>query len=261
MSLGAVTMRDEPREQISETAYYVYGVVLAVDGRVPAGLSGIDGVPVQTLVQGDVAAVVTEIVLERPAGRRADVVAHSAVLDTLATSGSVVPVQFGSVMPDGVSVIEDLLAPGEQQFVDLLEQLWGRVQFNLRATYHEAAVLAEVVAVDPEIADLRARTRDLPEESAYGERVRLGELVARAMEVKRADDAGVLLDALVPHVVAYEMRGGAGIDHLLDVALLVEAERTEELENHLEGLAEAVHERVRLRLVGPVAPYDFVGGL
>ena len=33
-----------------------------------------------------------------------------------------------------------------------------------------------------------------------------------------------------------------------------------EFEEHLEGLAEAVHERIRLRLIGPVAPYDFVGG-
>ena len=28
----------------------------------------------------------------------------------------------------------------------------------------------------------------------------------------------------------------------------------------LEDLAEAVHERIRLQLVGPTAPYDFVGG-
>jgi len=32
------------------------------------------------------------------------------------------------------------------------------------------------------------------------------------------------------------------------------------LEDTLEGLAEAVHERIRLRLTGPVAPYDFVEG-
>ena len=37
---------------------------------------------------------------------------------------------------------------------------------------------------------------------------------------------------------------------------LVKADR----DGQLEGLAEAVHERLRLRLVGPVAPYDFVGG-
>ena len=52
----------------------------------------------------------------------------------------------------------------------------------------------------------------------------------------------------------------AGVEHVLDVALLVDDDRRAEFEEHLEGLAEAVHERIRLRLVGPVAPYDFVGG-
>ena len=36
--------------------------------------------------------------------------------------------------------------------------------------------------------------------------------------------------------------------------------RASEFEDTLEGLAEAVHERIRLRLTGPVAPYDFVEG-
>ena len=32
------------------------------------------------------------------------------------------------------------------------------------------------------------------------------------------------------------------------------------LERALEQLAEAIHERIRLALVGPMAPYDFVEG-
>ena len=47
------------------------------------------------------------------------------------------------------------------------------------------------------------------------------------------------------------------MDHLLELAVLVEDERIAEFEDGLEELAEAVHERIRLRLVGPVAPYDF----
>ncbi len=113
---------------------------------------------------------------------------------------------------------------------------------------------------DPEIADLRRRTRDLSEDEGYSLRVRLGELVSKAMEHKREDDAAVLLDAVAPYVAAQVPRTGGGLDHVLDVALLVDDERRGELEQHLESLAEAVHERIRLRLMGPMAPYDFVGG-
>ena len=43
--------------------------------------------------------------------------------------------------------------------------------------------------------------------------------------------------------------------------VLVDDSRRAQFEERLEDLAEAVHERMRLRLVGPVAPYDFVGEL
>jgi Gas vesicle synthesis protein GvpL/GvpF len=38
----------------------------------------------------------------------------------------------------------------------------------------------------------------------------------------------------------------------------VRRDRVDALEEELEVMAEALHERIRLRLVGPVAPYDFV---
>ena len=202
----------------------------------------------------------TVIDVERPPGRRKDLLAHSAVLDAVAAAGPVVPVQFGSVLPDSASVVEDFLDPDHDRFAELLEQLTGRTQFNLRATYNEAAVLAEVVAEDPEVAELRERTRDLPEEVGYGERVRLGELVASALEAKREHDAGILLDAVLPHVAAHNVRNGSGVDHLLDVAFLVDEDRREGFEEALESLAEAMHERARLQLFGPLAPYDFVEG-
>lgn len=245
--------------QSDTSGYYVYGVVRAEPGRVPEGLVGVDRVTVRTVEHGPVAAVVGVIALDRPPGRRADLVAHGEVLDRLAGSGPVVPVRFGSVMTDPQSVVEELLAPDEDHFVTLLDELSGRTQYNLRASYHEPVVLAEVVEGDPEIAGLRERTRDLPDDSAYGARVRLGELVARAMDDKRAFDAEVILEATLPYVAAHSLRAGGGLDQLLDVALLVDDERRADFEEQLEALAESVHERIRMRLVGPVAPYDFVG--
>jgi Gas vesicle synthesis protein GvpL/GvpF len=170
----------------------------------------------------------------------------------------VAPVRFGSVMEDEVAVLEELLAPGVEWFTELLAQLDGRVQLNLRASYDESTVLAEVVRTDPEIASLHQLTRDLPPDTAYAERVRLGELVAGAVESRREADTDVIMRVVEPHVVATRLTPGSGVDHVLRAALLVERDRQDELEQALEDLAEAVHERIRLSLVGPVAPYDFV---
>jgi hypothetical protein len=252
-------MAEEPPGLPDHLACYVYGIVPA-GAELPRVLTGVDGAAVELVPHGSLAAAVGVIAVERPAGRRADLVAHHEVLDALAAAGPVVPVQFGSVMQDPLDVVEELLVPNEEHFGHLLEQLAGRHQFNLRGSYLEEAVLAEVVSEDPEVAALRERTRELPEEAAYGERVRLGELVARAMEVKREMDAQVVLDAVLPLCAAHRVRPASGIDHVLDVALLVDDDHRDRFEDTLEALAEGVHERVRLRLMGPLAPYDFVEG-
>jgi len=172
----------------------------------------------------------------------------------------VVPVQFGSVIVDRDSVRDEFLAANGEHFARLLSVLDGTTEFILRATYDEEQVLAEVVREDPTIADLHRHTRDLPPGTPHPDLVRLGELVSAALERKRAYDTDLILATMRPHVLDHVERAGGGVDHLLDVAFLIDRMTTKQFEDTLEGLAEAVHERIRLRLTGPVAPYDFVEG-
>jgi hypothetical protein len=242
-----------------EHGLFLYAVIRA-DRGVP-DMSGLDGAPVDVVVHGGLAAVVSRIELDRPPGRRADLIAYHDVVGRLAADDVLAPVRFGVALPDEEAVVETLLGPQEELLAELLTELDGRAQFNLRATYVEGAVLREIVEADPGVRDLRDRTRGLPEHVAYGDRVQLGELVARSLELRGEADAADLLEVIAPLVVAYTDRGGAGAEVVLDVALLVDDDKAGVLEERLEGLAEAVHERIQLRLVGPVAPYDFVGEL
>jgi hypothetical protein len=239
---------------------FVYAVVDA-DASAPSGLTGVDDSPVGLVTHGRVAAVVGVVDLDRPPGRKRDLLAYTAVVDALvAGERTAIPVRFGSVMPDVRSVVEDLLAPDEEYLAAELAQLAGHRQLTVRASYREEVVLAEVVAEDPEIRELRERTRDLPEESSYGDRVRLGELVARAMERKRVADGDLLLAEVLPFAAAHVLRPGKRLEHVVEVAMLVPDAERDALEEVLEVLAEAWHERMRLQLLGPMAPYDFAGG-
>jgi hypothetical protein len=83
-------------------------------------------------------------------------------------------------------------------------------------------------------------------------------LVAKAVEAKSAQDGQTLLAALEPYASAINVRESAGLDRLLDVALLVEDARRAEFEQAVEVLARAFAGRAQLKLVGPTAPYDFV---
>jgi hypothetical protein len=248
----------EATSTAQDLGYYLYGVVPA-GGSVP-GLRGLDDAEVQYVEHGALAAAVSRLALDRPPGRRAELVAHAEVVDALAQAGAVVPVQFGSVLEDDPGRVERLLVEGHERFVGLLERLGGTVQMNLRASYVADTVLAEVVREDAPVRQLSDRTRELPEGTVHPDLVRLGEEVSRALEVKRQDDAAMLLEFVVPLTEDHVVRPSGGLEHLLDVALLVARERVDDLEASLEDLAGEVHERIRLRLVGPVAPYDFVEG-
>jgi hypothetical protein len=243
------------------TGWFVYGVTGA-EASLPADLTGIDEAPVTTLAVGDVAAIVTRVAVERPPGRGVDLLAYNSVLDALAHGDEpVVPVLFGAILPDEQAVLEEFLAPDADHFAEVLESVRGRDQFLFQADYDEQQILGEVVAAEPEIAALRERTRNLPEDAGYGERVLLGERVAGAVERRRAVDADRLLEEVLPLGEAHVLRPVSGLERVVDVALLVARERREDFEARLEELAAAEHGRLRLRLMGPLAPYDFTGGI
>jgi hypothetical protein len=242
------------------TACFVYGVVPA-DLELPTDLVGVGGIAPTTVTSGSVAAVVGEVPAEPQPARRDDLLAYSRVVDELAAAGPVVPIQFGSILSDAESVVDELLTPQQEDFERMLGQLAGRAQFNLRATYVETAVLAEVMASEAEVRELSRRTRERPEDASYADRIRLGELVAHAVEARSGQDADMLLDAVLPFADAHAFRSGPSTQHILDLALLVENTRRQEFEEHLEALAAEVHDLITLRLVGPIAPYDFVGGI
>jgi hypothetical protein len=236
---------------------YVYGIV-AADLVVPPDLRGVGDQLVCLAPSGDVAAVMSLVDSNVALAGRADLLAHGQVLDKIAELGPVIPVRFGSVLENREAVAGDLLEPGRERFRAMLRDLAGHAQFVVRARYDEEQVLTEVVAENPEIAQLRKFTREQPEESSYGERVRLGELVAKALETKSAADGRAMLLEIERHVTALNVRETAGINGLLDVAVLVEDSRRAEFEQAVEGLAERFAGRARLKLIGPTAPYDFV---
>lgn len=238
-------------------AYYVYGIVPAdapVHVVAEAGMGG----EVELHGDGPVAALVETIDPERPLGRRRDLLAHSAVLNTMVIHAPVLPMRFGSVVEGSHAVVDELLRPQREHFVELLEQVAGRVQFTLRARYVLDTVLAEVVAENPEIAELRRRTADLPEDATHFERIRLGELVAQAVDVRRRADAENLLARLSSFAEDWTSREVSGLDGLAQFSLLVAVERQAELEEAAELLAAELDGRVRLSLVGPMALFDFV---
>lgn len=239
---------------------YVYGITLGA-AELPEGVGGLDDRPIDLVRSGSLAAVVSEIADGHRIGRKAQLIAHCRVLDAVAAQVAVIPLRFGTVVAGRSAVAENVLGPGAERFQEILEGLSGRSQFTLKARYEEDRVLTEIVHEDPRVAELRSRTRGGPEDSTMNARLQLGELVSAALLLKREADTPAVLDPLVSHAAAYSIREGrGGVDQLVDVAFLVDDDQRAEFDRAAESVARALTGRVRLKLMGPTAPYDFVPG-
>jgi len=143
------------------SATYVYGLVGA-DARLPEDLKGLGpSGRVSTIAHGEVAAIVGDVPVDRPIGTRDDLLAHEAVVDAVAATTAVLPMRFPAVV-ESDGVVEELIAPHHDHFVDVLDALDGKVQFTLKGRYEQDVVLAELVEEDPEIRALQEKVRELP---------------------------------------------------------------------------------------------------
>jgi hypothetical protein len=238
------------------TAAYVYGVVPA-GCELPDGLTGLADARVELVERDRLAALVSDVTTDRPLGTREDLLAHERVVDTVAASATVLPMRFGGVL-DRSAVAEELLGEHETELAAALDELDGRVQYTVKARYERDVVLREVVEADPEITELRERTRDKPEDASYEDRVRLGELVVRAIEDRAQRDGAALHERLAGLAVGAATHETTEPEEVLNSAFLVERDRVREFDQAVDQLGAEYAGRVRFRLIGPLAPYDFV---
>lgn len=250
-----------PPTRAAEPACYVYGVV-SDSAPEPATAQGVGDPPAPvTLVRHrGVAALVSEVDPGASLGSPADLRAHANVLDTVAQQAPTLPFRFGGVVRDVQAVTDELLGPFGDTFAAALEDLGDRAQFAVRGEYRQGTVLQEILADRPDIAELNDQTRELSEEAGHYQRIQLGEMVSGEMEARRQQDTSVLLERLTP-LTAAASANAVSADLAVDVAFLVESERRQEFEAAVEELARDWAGRIDVRLLGPLAPYDFVADL
>jgi hypothetical protein len=236
---------------------YVYGIVPA-DARLPEGLTGTGGGEVFLIRQGEVAGAVSGILPEGALGTRDDLLAHEGVVGSLAAETTVLPLRFGAVVTTAEALVEEMLVPHHDWFAAILDDLTGRREFAIVGTYEEETVLREVLEEEPEVMRLREKIQELPEDAAYYDRIRLGELIVAALDDKRMADTEALVRALSPYAVDVAAREPTGEDTAADVAFLVSDEERPRFEQAVDELGDRWAGRIRLRMLGPLAPYDFV---
>lgn len=236
---------------------YLYGIV-AADDDLPAGLQGVQGQPVGVLEYGRVAAVVSDAESPEALGTPDNLLAHTRLLDAVAAQVPVLPLAFGAVVPGAEAVLEDVLRPREEDYYAGLQDVSGRMQYTLSVTFDRETVMREIVQEVPEVAQLRSVISGTSEDETRPQRIRLGELMVHAFEERQPAAAEPVLQSVENFAARTAIQEQRQPEDVVQVAVLVEDGETESFEQLIEDLAETYHPRLKFRLVGPQAPYDFV---
>lgn len=232
---------------------YVVGIV-AAGTQLPDSDSAAPFTRLRLVESGALAAVVVTPPADRSLGRAQDLLAHDRLLAELVAAGTpVVPLRFGTVMSDDDQVVSEVL---DASLEALLAEVTDRVQYTVKVRFEQDAVLSELLREEPEIRRLRelAGTQE-----SFDVKLRLGQLVVEALDRRRPAVADDIVRELGDEV-AMRLHETSAPEDVLSAAFLVERGRIEAFEAQVERVAEHHAGLLRVRLVGPTAAYDFVGG-
>ncbi|MDH6515459.1 hypothetical protein M2164_001937 [Streptomyces sp. SAI-208] len=234
---------------------YVYGITAASHPTLPEDLVGVGdpALPVRVLTEGDLAAIVSDT----PEGlrpKRRDLLAHQNVLSEAGADGCILPMRFGSVAPDD-DTVTGVLAERQEHYKERLSTLEGKVEYNVKATHDEEAVLHRVMSDNPDVRAMTEANRRAGGGS-YDDRLRLGEMVVAAVKAREAEDAAQVQRALEPVADAISV-GPESSGWLANVSFLVERDSAASFLEAVDELRKA-HPHLDLRVNGPLPPYSFV---
>jgi hypothetical protein len=206
----------------------------------------------------DIAALVSDVHLDRPLGTEDDLAIHQGLLDASAAAFPILPLRFGAVVADEDAVAATVLAPNYDEFSAALAELEGFQEYIVKGRYVQDAIVNEILAEDLDAAALAAQASDAdPAASREGE-VQLRGLISERLADKRALDTRQLDDALASQATTSVARPPADELEAVHTAFLVKATGVDQLISAARELAAGWEGRVELQVIGPVAAYDFI---
>lgn len=233
---------------------YAYGVVRA-GADIAVGMTGVGGAAVDVAEIGSLGVAVSPVDGRDLHASRDDLLAHSNVLQRIAEQTDVLPMSFGCVFADRKELAESFIAPNRDALSRILDRIGGHVEFQIKGSYVEDAVLAEIAAADAKLKKLQARARS---SSSVDAQIEVGRRVAALLDDKRYADARAIADALQPLAADLSIADAQGEYGVINAAFLVPRGSAVLFIEKAERLQDDVSDRVSLRCLGPLPPYSFV---
>src|SRR5918992_450175 len=171
---------------------------------------------------------------------RKNLTKYADLLADIARSITVVPMRFGVIVPTEDELVATTMEPRQAELLEMLKRFDGMVEVDVKGHYDEASMLQAIVTSDDELRALSEKIKSLPHNATYYDRVNLGERVAKKISSQREHDQQRAIDALSS--ACTDIRANDPVTEMmaLNLALLVERGRVDELNELIRGLPETL---------------------
>lgn len=240
--------------------YYLYGVVEASDQK-GWGAVGLEREEISAIPFREIAAVISPWTSDVVPATPEHCLAHERVLNDVIKTETVLPFEFGTIAPS-IEAVDKLLRHNYSRIRRALVKLSGTVEVNVTALWHDMkTIFEEIMKAHPVIATYKREIMCKPYEQTYQDRLRIGQIVAEALETKRRSEGEKLYSILKRSAVgACQACKGkpVGDNVIFTGAFLVKRGAYPDFEQSLLELGQRYDSRVDFKYTDPLPPCHFV---
>ena len=241
-------------------AKYLYCIIRSENPQVfdcPQVL-GDEGSFVYTVHHKDLAVVVSDSESIWFDSNRRNMLVHTEVTEIVMEEYTLLPVRFGSIMPDEEVIKRDLLSSRYEELDDLLIKMDNQIEMGVKSFWYEEKLFKEILEENDPIRNLRDSLVGKSAEESYRERMRLGEMIEVSIDRKRTLESEKILTALRPLASDINLQDIIVDRMVLNAAFLIDRSQEIQFDEVVRKLDASHSDRMLFKYVGPAPPYNFV---
>jgi hypothetical protein len=241
---------------------YIYCVIDSKEGEQeknfgPLGIGGRED-ELRSLSYKDVAVVISNSPIKKYPVSRENCLPHERAIEAVMKEGfSVLPVRYCTIADDEVQV-KKILKRDYKRFKDLLLKMQNKVELGLKAIFDEKLIYEDILAKNKEIRLWKKKLMNKPPEKTYHQRIQVGRMVEAALNTEKEKARAVALRTLKGLAEDYVVADDYGERMLLNASFLVDKNKEPEFDKKVDELNERFGQRVKLKYVGGMPPFNFV---
>jgi hypothetical protein len=224
----------------------------------PIGIGG-RGDELTTVSYRNLSAVVSHSPIIEHRVSRENTMAHQSAIETVMTEYPVLPVRFSTIAETQEEIIEKVLKPRYEEFLELLAWVGDKKELGLKIYWQEMkAILNEVVEADEAIKSFRDEIQKKSQNQIYYDQIEIGKMIEKALNEKREKEGEFLIKPLKELAEDTKVHTTYLPELIVSAAFLVKKTMEPQFDQAVNRIQEDFPGRHRINYIGEAPPVNFV---